>query len=147
MKYLKIALFSIFLFTSQMSCNAQLCSEIDYSILTLKQLAIREGEIIIHYGIKKDNTLSFLVICPSNANEGLRIRPDKNKKGNNIILSIKYNGLTIDGPSPCRPYIYCGDASVRSYPFVKISENKLIKLSEDLNSLLKFLKEGEKPIQ
>jgi hypothetical protein len=121
------------------------CPELDYSKLTWRQIAVDQGKLMLHYCIDSNGSVTCAVVCPINPQEGLRIKPDRAKGGNHLVVKIQYRGLTLDGPLGCRPVVVCLDKQVRRHLIKLLSEKDLLRDLEKMKNMVElenYLKKG-----
>lgn len=125
---------------------------IDYSDLSWRQSAIEKGRSMVHYGVNKEGSVVYIVVCPVSPKEGFWMKPDSAKGENHMKVSIHFRGLILQGPSTCQAFVVCEGDSVRRHSLRGFSEEELLKLlggspamSQLENTLIKKTTGGKSP--
>lgn len=114
---------------------SQAAEKIDFTKITSFSAAFADGQFLVNAGLNDKKEVVYLIVSPN----GEPPVPDKRISrwdGKTFEVFLHYKGLTLEGPSPCRPFVICLDNEVRRHP-MKLTEDELMKLLE-LDRLHKF---------
>ena len=114
---------------------SQAAEEFDTTKLTSLSAAFGDGQFLVNAGVNEKKEIVYLIVSP-NGEPPVNNRRISHRDGKTFEIFLRYKGLTLEGPSPCRPFVICIDNEVRRHP-MKLTEDELMKLLE-LDRLHKF---------
>ena len=114
---------------------SQAAENIDPTKLTFFGAAFADGQFLVNAGLNNKKEVVYLIVS-QNGEPLARDTRTSPRDGKTTEIFLRYKGLTLEGPSPCRPFVICIDNEVRRHP-MKLTEDELMKLLE-LDRLHKF---------
>lgn len=114
---------------------SQAAEEFDTNKLTSLSAAFSDGQFLVNAGVNDKKEVVYLIVTQNGEPPGIDRRVSRRDRKTREIF-IQYKGLTLEGPSPCRPFVICFDNQVRRHP-MKLTEDELIELLA-LDRLHKF---------